>query len=149
MEERDYVRLIFIDAMGTKYFIYGMVGETLLQACRRYLIPIDGYCNSYDRGHVRIYGHGAFCHSCQMDISPKYFHLIPPFDWNEKNAFLRFRSITPTLIIIYNILLYINNTLYDIFRSRLGCCIWIRPEFDGMVVNIPVTLVMPYGRTED
>merc|ERR1719242_2563745 len=56
VEEKDFVRLIFVDAMGTKYYVYGVVGETLLQCCRRYLIPIDGYCNGFDRGIVRIYG---------------------------------------------------------------------------------------------
>jgi len=129
VNENEFVRLIFIDAMGTKFYVYGMVGETLLQACRRYLIPIDGYCNGYDRGVVRIYGMGAWCHLCQMDISPKWFHLVPAYDWRERLAFLRFRHLQPT--------------------SRLGCCIWIRPDFDGMVVNIPVSLPTPYGRDYD
>eukprot|EP00484_Ammonia_sp_Unknown_P020983 CAMPEP_0197031754 /NCGR_PEP_ID=MMETSP1384-20130603/10653_1 /TAXON_ID=29189 /ORGANISM="Ammonia sp." /LENGTH=459 /DNA_ID=CAMNT_0042461325 /DNA_START=28 /DNA_END=1407 /DNA_ORIENTATION=+ len=129
VNERSFVRLIFVDAMGTKYYVYGMVGETLLQCCRRYLIPIDGYCNGSDRGIVRIYGKGAWCHLCQMDISPKFFHLIPPFDWRERAAFVNFRHITPT--------------------SRLGCCIWIRPDFDGMSINIPVSIPNPYGRFHD
>lgn len=105
-----------------------MVGETLLQTCRRYAIPIDGYCNGFDRGIVRIYGRGAWCALCQMDISPKYFHLIPAFDVKEEEAHWRFRTITPT--------------------SRLGCCIWIRPEFDGMVVNIPPSLMFPHHRED-
>jgi len=129
VEEKDFVRLIFVDAMGTKYYVYGVVGETLLQCCRRYLIPIDGYCNGFDRGIVRIYGKGPWCHLCQMDISPKYFHVIPPFDWRERAAFVNFRHLTPT--------------------SRLGCCIWIRPEFDGMSINIPVSIPNPYGRFQD
>ena len=129
VEEKDFVRLTFIDAMGTKYFVYGMIGETLLQCCRRYLIPIDGYCNGYDRGIIRIYGRGAWCHLCQMDISPKYINVIPPFDWRERAAFVNFRHITPT--------------------SRLGCCIWIRPEFEGMLINIPVSIPNPYGRFYD
>merc|ERR1712190_193967 len=129
VEEKDFVRLVFVDAMGTKYYVYGMVGETLLQCCRRYLIPIDGYCNGFDRGIVRIYGRGPWCHLCQMDISPKFFHLIPPFDWRERLAFINFRHLTPT--------------------SRLGCCVWIRPEFDGMLINIPVSIPNPYGRFQD
>ena len=129
VEEKDFVRLTFVDAMGTKYFVYGMIGETLLQCCRRYLIPIDGYCNGYDRGIVRIYGKGPWCHLCQMDISPKYINVIPPFDWRERAAFVNFRHITPT--------------------SRLGCCIWIRPEFDNMIINIPVSIPNPYGRFQD
>jgi len=129
VEEKDFVRLIFVDAMGTKYYVYGVVGETLLQCCRRYLIPIDGYCNGFDRGIVRIYGKGPWCHLCQMDISPKFFHLIPPFDWRERLAFINFRHLTPT--------------------SRLGCCVWIRPEFDGMLINIPVSIPNPYGRFQD
>merc|ERR1712062_539771 len=103
--------------------------ETLLQCCRRYLIPIDGYCNGFDRGIVRIYGKGPWCHLCQMDISPKFFHHIPPFDWRERAAFVNFRHLTPT--------------------SRLACCVWIRPEFDGMLVNIPVSIPNPYGRFQD
>eukprot|EP01084_Bolivina_argentea_P028722 53344_1 len=126
VEEKDFVRIVFIDAMGTKYYVYGVVGETLLQCARRYLVPIDGYCNGHDRGIVRIYGKGPWCHLCQMDISPKYFDKIPPFDWRERAAFVNFRHLTPT--------------------SRLGCCIWIRPEFDGMMINIPVSIPNPYGR---
>merc|ERR1740123_165347 len=129
VEEKDFVRLVFMDAMGTKYYVYGVVGETLLQCCRRYLIPIDGYCNGFDRGIVRIYDKGPWCHLCQMDISPKFFHLIPPFDWRERLAFVNFRHLTPT--------------------SRLGCSVWIRPEFDGMLINIPVSIPNPYGRFSD
>ena len=129
VEQKDFVRLVFVDAMGTKYYVYGVVGETLLQCCRRYLIPIDGYCNGFDRGIVRIYGKGPWCHLCQMDISPKFFHVIPPFDWRERAAFVNFRHLTPT--------------------SRLGCSIWIRPEFDGMLINIPVSIPNPYGRFQD
>jgi len=129
VEQKDFVRLVFVDAMGTKYYVYGVVGETLLQCARRYLVPIDGYCNGFDRGIIRIYGRGPWCHLCQMDISPKYFHLVPPFDWRERAAFVNFRHLTPT--------------------SRLGCSVWIRPEFDGMLINIPVSIPNPYGRFQD
>jgi len=125
VEHREFVRLIFIDAQGTKHYVYGMVGETLLQCCRRFAVPIDGLCNGYDRGILRVYGTGGWCGTCQMDISPNYFHLIPPFDFREQSLSMGYRTITPT--------------------SRLGCCIWIRPEFDGMVVNIPVSMYQPYG----
>jgi ferredoxin len=126
VEKRDFVRILMIDAQGTKHYIYGMVGETLLQAARRYYVPIDGYCNGYDRGYIRVWGAGPWCGVCQMDLDPKYFHLMPPYDFTEQRKFAQFRTITPT--------------------SRLGCVIWIRPEFDGMIIHLPVTLQHPAGR---
>ncbi|ETO12600.1 hypothetical protein RFI_24775 [Reticulomyxa filosa] len=101
VEHREFVRLIFIDAQGTKHYVYGMVGETLLQCCRRFGVPIDGLCNGYDRGIVRVYGTGGWCGTCQMDISPNYFHLIPPFDFKEKALSMGYRTITPTLKISF------------------------------------------------
>ena len=63
-----------------------------------FLIINLGYCNGYDRGVVRVYGMGAWCAQCQMDISPKYFHLMPAADWREKREFWRFKEITPTYV---------------------------------------------------
>ena len=72
---------------------------------------------------MRVYGYGPMCGQCQMDISPKYFKYMPPYDWREKKLSMNFRTITP--------------------YSRLGCCLWIRPDWDGMVVSIPPSVCDP------
>jgi len=116
IDHQDYVRLQFIDAMGKKYLVYGMVGETLLQTCRRWEIPIDGLCQGGEKS--QLYGEPAMCYWCQVDLAPTYWHLVPSMPHCEVHHHYHMRTHTPT--------------------SRLACCVAVQKDFDGMTVSIPV-----------
>jgi len=115
IDERDFIRLQFIDAMGKKYLVYGMVGESLLETCRRWEIPIDGLCQGGDK--TALYGEGACCYWCQVDLAPTYWHLVPPMLYTELHHHYHMRTHTPT--------------------SRLACQVRVQKDFDGMLVSIP------------
>jgi len=118
IDKRDYIKITFIDAEGTKHRVYGVVGESLLNVARRWDVPIDGLCQGGDPNV--LYGEGPMCHLCQMDISPQYAHLLPKIRRQEEYHFNRFWTMCPT--------------------SRLGCQIKTVKEMDGMVVQIPAMI---------
>jgi len=122
--ERDYVRLQFIDAVGKKYMVYGMVGETLLNTCRRWEVPIDGLCQGGEKS--QLYGEPALCYWCQVDLAPTYWHLVPSMPHVEVHHHYHMRTHTPT--------------------SRLACCVTVQKDFDGMTVSIPVNNPSLNGR---
>jgi len=115
IDKHDYVRLQFLDAAGKKYLVYGMVGENLLETCRRWEVPIDGLCGGGDK--LEIYGEGAMCYWCQVDLAPTYWHLIPPMPYTELHHHYHMRTHTPT--------------------SRLACQVFVQKDLDGMLVSIP------------
>eukprot|EP00494_Astrolonche_serrata_P026077 UN26338 len=65
-----WVKMFFIDAMGDKHRVYGMVGETLMEVCRRWEVPLDGYCWGGDRNELA--GSGPTCQWCQIDVAPRW-----------------------------------------------------------------------------
>jgi len=115
VDKHDYIRLQFIDAVGKKYLVYGMVGESMLETCRRWEVPIDGLCQGGDK--LELYGEGALCYWCQVDLAPTYWHLVPPMPYSELHHHYHMRTHTPT--------------------SRLACQVQVQKDFDGMLVSIP------------
>jgi len=115
VDKHKWVKMFFIDAMGDKHRVYGMVGETLLEVTRRWEIPLDGYCMGGDR--LELYGDGPRCQYCQIDIAPRWVHTLPPMDWREEHFHKNFRVYSPT--------------------SRLACQIVVTEAMDGFTAAIP------------
>jgi len=115
VNKHKWVKVFFIDAMGDKHRVYGMVGETLLETSRRWEIPIDGHCLGGDR--AELYSDGPRCHWCQIDIAPRWIHTLPPMDWKEEHHTNYYRILTPT--------------------SRLSCQIVVTEQMDGFTCSIP------------
>lgn len=124
ISDHDYVRLQFIDAVGKKYLVYGMVGETLLMTMRRWEVPVDALCNGGEKSV--LYGEPAMCYWCQVDLAPTYWHLVPSMPHIEVHHHYHMRTHTPT--------------------SRLACCVSIQKDFDGMTISIPVNNPSVNGR---
>jgi len=115
VDKYKWVKMFFIDAMGDKHRVYGMVGETMLEVTRRWEIPLDGYCMGGDR--MELYGDGPRCAYCQVDIAPRWVHTLPPMDWREELFTKAFRVFSPT--------------------SRLACQIVVTEAMDGLTAAIP------------
>jgi len=115
VDKHKWVKIFYIDAMGDKHRVYGMVGETLLETSRRWEIPLDGLCMGGDR--TEVYTDGPRCQYCQIDVAPRWVHTLPPMDWREEYFTKNYRVFSPT--------------------SRLACQIIVTDAMDGFTCAIP------------
>lgn len=102
-------KIVFIEHNGTQHVVDAPVGKSVMQVAVDNMVP----------GIVGDCGGCCSCATCHAYVAPEWADKLPPKQEDEA--------------------MMLDGALEVRDNSRLTCQIQVRPEIDGLVVELPVS----------